>query len=357
MLESKSKLGVEQILFYFVFVPSCMLYYYLCQNVFPNIPGIFNYNIIPDHLHYLRTIRHINEGQILLSINNNVGISLIYIQLFKIFSFAGIKDPTLVSFIFNMLVLVFVFRYYSKMCDRLKLYGKTKLYFFFGVQFFYFSQLINKDLLTVLFFFISMDLLMQKKYLKLFLISLLFFFVRIQLVIFTAVCIFLSTGNLKRRFLLAYIGTSILAAYSSVKGGLISDETMGSGISAILISINKNFFYLGYLFFNPIRLLQFFIDIYRSFFIYNTGLIDVSRILRLPLLLLLTTLIKPVFSVYANLNKNVNMPIKGALVVTLSFTLTWLMNPTINSRYIMLVLPFLIILGRFGHINSINKVS
>ncbi|EGS1756550.1 hypothetical protein EU672_004933, partial [Escherichia coli] len=57
--------------------------------------------------------------------------------------------------------------------------------------------------------------------------------------------------------------------------------------------------------------------------------------------------------------------VKYVMAIVLAFFLVWLLNPTINSRYVMLIIPFLTLIGlyslKFGkyikHENIDNKLS
>ena len=93
-----------------------------------------------------------------------------------------------------------------------------------------------------------------------------------------------------------------------------------------------------------------------SFFIYTDGLIDISKILRIPLLVAIIYLFKQfIYSIknFSIVNKTEG---KNINIVLISFTLTWLMNPTINARYVMLIVPIFILLLRYVKINK-NEIS
>jgi hypothetical protein len=342
--------------FFILFLTLCVLYFFACNDYFVNLKELTNYSNIHDHKIYLDSMDQIKDGNILLSINNDFGIAFIYIYITKFFNLIGISDILTITFFFNIITLIFVFKNYLKICDKLNLNSITKYYFFLGFQFLYFTQLINKDLLTILFFTIVLKNLIEKKYLKIMFLCFLFFFVRIQLLFFGTLCVFLSFGNFRKRIILAYMFTSILGAITSVKGDLISEESMGEGLSSFLINFNNNYIYTGYLIFNPIRIILFFVDIFMSFFIYTDGLIDISKILRIPLLLALIFLIIPIFNsikLYSRIKNSINGSIiKNVYILILSFILTWLMNPTINARYVMLIVPFLLILGKYFQIHK-----
>lgn len=345
-----NKTNCISFVFFFLFVLICILYYLLCNYFFINIPEITNY-VNYDHDVYINSIQSIKNGTYVLRINNDIGIALLYTYIIKFFNFVGINDIILISFIFNIFTLFIIYFNYIRVCDKLNLKGFTKFYFFLGLQILYFTQLINKDLLTFLFFLLVLNCIIDKKFRLLLIFSLLFFFVRIQLLIFGFLAIYLSFGNFKKRIFCSYIFTSIFGAITSVKAELLSDEAMGDGFSAFLIQFNKNFYYSGYIIFNPLRVVQFIMDVFMSFFIYTDGLIDIAKILRLPLLIVFFFLFNPIFYSLRNFSIVNKTEIKPVFIIIISFILTWLINPTINARYVMLIVPFFLILGRYVQIN------
>ena len=92
-------------------------------------------------------------------------------------------------------------------------------------------------------------------------------------------------------------------------------------------------------------------DVFMSFFIYTDGLIDIAKILRLPLLIVFFFLFNPIFYSLRNFSIVNKTEIKPVFIIIISFILTWLINPTINARYVMLIVPFFLILGRYVQIN------
>jgi hypothetical protein len=93
-------------------------------------------------------------------------------------------------------------------------------------------------------------------------------------------------------------------------------------------------------------------DIFMSFYIYTNDLIDVSKILRIPLLLGFLFFFNQFVYSIKKFNIVNETKAKNIFVVLISFILTWLINPTINARYVMLIVPFLVILGRYIQLNK-----
>ena len=349
----RADFNLHNSIFLFVFVPLCIVYSIACNWVFPQTPLLYNYMNIGDHQFYVSTIEQIIDGNLLLSvINNDVGISLIYISISYFFSLIGINDIILVAFIFNLGTLFLVYKLYIKICNKLGLIGITKYLFFLGLQFLYFTQLINKDLLTILFFLLVLNCLLNKQFRWIFFLSIIFFFVRIQLFIFGVLCIYLSFGNIRTRLLISYVVTSLFAGFASVNNPIISSESIGEGFSGIVIAANQKYYYIGNLILNPVRVLQFILDIYYSFYIFFEGLIDVAKVLRLPLLLVLLFHVKPIYQSFSYFKTFQRTSVSNVQLIILAFLLTWLINPTVNARYIMLIVPFLLILARFVQLNK-----
>ena len=115
-----------------------------------------------------------------------------------------------------------------------------------------------------------------------------------------------------------------------------------------LVDFNQRF-YVGYLIFNPLRALQYLVDAFSSFsFWTDTGGVDVAKILRIPQLLLLVALAPPIISMIKRFNYWLTTPAKSLVLVVVSFFLVWLMNPTINARYTMLITPVLVLFGLYA---------
>lgn len=335
------------VLFTFFIIPGCLLYRELTFEYFVYNTDLFNYQNFFDHEVYWNTLNKIkSEGLNVTSLNNDLGISLLYILFIKLFSIFGITNISDISFCVNIITLFLVYKLYTDICNIINLKGKTWLFFFLEFQLLYFVQLINKDLFTILFFLIVLKLLLIKKYKEIIFWSVLFFFVRIQLLVFGLLVLFLSYGNFKKRVIISYVITSLIGGYTAVNGNLISKESMGSGFGSFVMTINSEYYYLGNLLLNPFRILQFFLDIFLSFNIYTDGKIDVAKILRIPILIVLAFHLKYLMYFFKR-GFTLNNQLMAITVVIISFFLTWLMNPTVNARYIMLIVPILIILLRY----------
>ncbi len=335
------------ILYSVLIIPVCIFYRELTSEYFVYNSDLFNYQNFFDHEVYWNTLNRIqSQGLSVTSLNNDLGISLLYILFIKFFSLFGITNILDISFYINIITLFLVYKTYTDVCYILKLKGKTWLFFFLEFQLLYFAQLIGKDLFTILFFLIVLKLLLMNRYKEILFWSVVFFFVRIQLLVFGLLVLYLSYGDFRKRILISYILTSLIGGYTAVNGNLISKESMGNGFGSYVLYINSEYYYLGNLLLNPIRILQFLLDIFLSFNIYTDGKIDVAKILRIPILIVLTFHLKYIIYFFRK-DFSLNNDLSQIVIVIISFLLTWLMNPTVNARYIMLIVPILLLLLRY----------
>lgn len=188
---------------------------------------------------------------------------------------------------------------------------------------------------------------MKKNYFLLVIILPIAFLIRQQLALCIITFVFLMLcRNTKFWIVISYVFSSLVAGYISVHMNIISDESLGSGISSFIVKFNREY-YAGYLFFNPIRLLQYFYSIPQSFFnIYVDGEVDMAAIFRFMMLPFVFLSMSFIFKSIFQFQVTRLTSIKPFFILTYSFFICWLMNPTINGRYIILILPIMV-LGYF----------
>lgn len=296
-----------------------------------------------DHLVYVEYIDTISQFGIEYGMNNDFGIASIYLVLASIFPQHW--PWSLIAFVFNSVIFLGCYVLWVRIADyyRLGLYGK--LIFFVNTSFLYFMQLINKDMLTIFFFLLTIHWTLVGKQWRLVLLLPVMFLVRQQMAVFLiAYLFFLNAQRPLWRIAAVYTVTSFTAAFLSVHAPLIGEATMGEGFGAFLISFNVQHYYLGYFLFNPVRVLQFIVDAYSSFlFFTESGNVDVAKILRLPVLVLLATLARPLLSLAMDFRKWLRTPLQPLALAVAAYLLAWLMNPTINARYVVLITPVLLL--------------
>lgn len=339
---------------FILFTVSCFFYFqaFSFGNVldYEPVPGFFYPVNTHDHLVYFDNFRKIISDNLSLSINNNIGIAYIYYFLYLILSaFLGDVSIYYLSFWFNVIVLLFCFFSYRRIILEFGFKSKVSLTFFFLTFLIYFSQLINKDALTILISLQAVLYLKNKSVFKYFLLVVFSFFVRFQLPAFLFLCWFLSHGKKNHLFILigVYIFLSLINGFlSKYQTHFLSQSTLGSGLSYLVFSFNQKY-YIGSLLFNPFRVVQYFQDYYKSIlFVMDDG-IDVSRLKNIPHLIYFTFILPYLIRAYLKYPSRMKTDMKYLLSVGVSFFLIWLFNPTINSRYFICFLPIFQIIALY----------
>ncbi|WP_435248251.1 hypothetical protein ACMAZD_01120 [Vibrio sp. nBUS_14] len=336
------------IILFLISVAYFIFYYNVAQlgyeNSFDVLAKIVN---LHDHNVYVEKIQSISSGGVKYEANNDFGIALIYLITYVYTGFNNLVDIYLFSFLFNINLLFLAFIFYNKICNIENLNNITCLFFFTNISLVYFSQLINKDLITYLVLLIALYSGVKKNYFLLVIILPIAFLIRQQLALCIITFVFLMLcRNTKFWIVISYVFSSLVAGYISVHMNIISDESLGSGISSFIVKFNREY-YAGYLFFNPIRLLQYFYSIPQSFFnIYVDGEVDMAAIFRFMMLPFVFLSMSFIFKSIFQFQVTRLTSIKPFFILTYSFFICWLMNPTINGRYIILILPIMV-LGYF----------
>ena len=343
------------LLAFFVFVAVSVIYFYsfslgvVREDDQTIIRGAVNAH---DHFVYVDTIYRLEDEGFEYEPNNDVGIAYLYI--FIKYFFGGAEDgayETLALWV-NVFFLALSFIFYVKICNYYNFGVWAKIAFLVGLHLVYFVQLINKDMMTVFIIIFSIYCAINRRILALVALLPFAFLVRQQLLVYIALFVFLQTAVFPvSRLLFSYIVTSLMAAYLVSFMDIIGAESLEDGFSAFVFEVNRSY-YVGYLIFNPVRIVQFVQDAFSSFlFVLPDGSIDMAKLLRVPQLLLIAMLGK---SLYISLKftsygmRDVSRPLYCALF---SYLLAWLMNPTINARYVMLITPVIILLALYARRN------
>jgi hypothetical protein len=343
------------ICFFLGFVVISSFYFFLFVSgkgfTYEPIQGfVFPVNI-HDHYVYVQYIEKIRGADSLLELlhfNNNTGIALIYLSVINILALMGAELPIEdIALFINVGVFFLAFLSYKNIIKQLKLPYYYLYLFFINISFVYFAQLINKDSLTILVFLktVEYSLIGSKK--RFYLLCVLSVFVRIQLPVFIFIYWFLlrkNTGYFKR-FVFVYIVLALASGYlAKYQLLLMSEETLASGFSYLVFKLNTQY-YIGSLLLNPIRALQYFYDLLLSFSFYNNGYFDVSRIKNIPQAFVFIVLLPIVLITFFYYEKNMRTPASHLMAAIVSFFLVWLLNPMVNVRYVLLILPIIILLG------------
>lgn len=339
-----------------VFVIICFFYYsFFADPIHYKSSILYGVTNIHDHLIYKENIEMVRSGESLFEFANDKGIASVYLLLSYVLPFLVTEDMELMSFIINIATLFVNFLIYSKISDKLGLGIHGRMSFFVNLSFIYFSQLINKDMLTIYCFLLAAMNGLERKYWNLLILLPFFLFVRMQLVVFVLLFVFFSIGGrLWLKVLLAYLTTSLLMGYLSVTHPIIGEESLGGGFNSYVIEFNSNYL-VGYLLFNPVRVIQYVVDAYLSFSIFTEdGAVDVAKVLRIPVLTLFIFLYPSVQKLFFNINLYLKTPVRPLILVILAYLITWLMSPIVNARYVMLITPIVLLAILYVRAEGLN---
>lgn len=309
-----------------------------------------------DHFVYVTGIDRVREGFLAYEVSNDLGIAMIYAGLAAVAPWLVTPDFTLLSFVFNCVTLCAVYLVYARICNDLALSPWAKAAFFANLSLVYFAQLINKDMLTVLAFLLAVAVAIRGRLFWLVLLLPALALVRQQLAVFAVLFVLLMRSRHPVRLIvLMYVGTSVLAGVLSIFAGIIGDESLGDGFSLYLIDFNRRY-YIGYLLFNPVRVAQYVLDALRSFDLSTeTGGIDTAKLLRWPQLLLLFVLGAPMASLLTRFRHWLGTPARPLVLTVVAYLLAWLMNPTVNARYVMLITPVLVLFAFYVRAAGVTR--
>lgn len=354
-----------------VFLPllllSCVLYYWAFAadlNNYDGKSGTFQYALNShDHHIYANNVDSIRAGDIPdYQLGNDVGIAILYLALTNIFPFLVDQDYTLIALVFNCAILVFCYVIYSDICSCLHLGILGKLSFFANLYFIYFAQLINKDMLTVFAFLLAVQCGIRGRLWLLLVLLPLSALVRQQLAVFMLIVAYLMPcRHLSWRIPLVYIVTSLTAGYITSSNNFVSEESfIDAGISSFLYDFNRRYFCVAYLLFNPVRIVQLIFVIYGTlWYTFNTGTggIDTAMALYIPQLFVLLFLMKPLGSLVLYFRYWLGTPARPMVLVIVAYLMAWLMNPTINARYVMLITPVLVLFALYARRHPTGQLS
>lgn len=329
-------------IFYYLYYIDIMTY---------NTIGTSDLVNLHDHIIYLQYIRFIAEGQSLFVFGNNFGIASIYYVLGNIFD---TTNYNMLSHYLNNLVYIFISIYVFKVFKLLKIPLILSIFFIFNPVNFYYLGLISKDSFTILIVLMFVYYLIKKEYYLFILLVLFSIIIRMQLPLFGLSLFFLvyyTNISNKKKIIFIYIISSIAAVLLTNTINIISEESMntslGIGITTIVQSLNKEY-YIGSFLLNPIKIVQYFYDYSLAYkYIFSPDLFYFYRIKEFVNLIFLPISIFSIF-IYLFFNKkNIDYGIQIFLLVIVSFFTVWLINPTVNYRYIGVFMPYILVSGLY----------
>lgn len=314
------------------------------SNVFINP---VNYH---DHYIYSKFIELIRDEIQVFGFNNNAGIAFLYNSLLSLFGL-DVDASIWISYLVNNVVIFLSFILFCNILTLMKLPFGAFWIFFVNTSIIYFLQMINKDSFSILIIFSLIYFSMKKSKFVIFVV-IFSVIVRLQFLPFCLIFLSMIDGRkFFKKFMTFYVVTSCVAGYVNAKAPIISYESMGSSvgmnISVFVRQMNEQFF-VGYLIFNPIRVVQYFYDFIRTLMFFEDGfLIDVSKLKNLLQIIFFLIFFPFVLECVVKIKFYIKTDARYLIVAILSFFLVWLMNPTINNRYFLLVAPLFIFLGYF----------
>jgi hypothetical protein len=300
-----------------------------------------------DHNIYLGSVDRITSGDVTAyEVSNDIGIAAIYVGLAWVLPGLVDEQMSVLALVFNCAILVCCYFLHSRICEHYRLGELAKWAFFLNLSLIYFAQLINKDMLTIFAFLLVIDCALNRRMWLVLLLVPVFALVRQQLAIFLLLFLWANAGKRPAfRLGMAYVVTSVAAGFLSYYVSIISEESLEGGFSQFLINFNEKYL-IGYLIFNPFRVLQYFFDVYSSFQPFNEfGGLDTAKLLRWPQLVLLTFLLPAVIRAFRHFRRSLSGPERPVVLAVAAFFIVWLMNPTINARYMVLITTLMVILG------------
>lgn len=328
----------------FFLLGACLYYYLFLVLGIDQVFGLELSHVANEHDHnvYVSYLVRIRDGYYDIGLNNNFGIAFMYSILYFLLPYKF--SLSFIAFIFNLLVIAFSFVVFSKIVRSNSEDGKYTYFFFFNLVLLYYSQLINKDALTILISLLAILKPPKFRYFYLVFLIVFAFLVRIQLGMILVFYLFYLVFD--SRFWVLYsifLVTSIAGGYISANELVISKETLGEGLSFRFFEINTLSPVLNLLI-APLRAIQFYFSMGLSFFPFSSGALDLSRLLLIPVLVLLILNIKNLFSALRIAIVNKHSPFRDFFGFLFIFTFTWIMNPSINDRYATLVLPVVLVI-------------
>lgn len=340
-------------LFFCFFCSACIIYYLTFVSgygfVYEPINGWINPVNIHDHYIYLDYIEKIDNIEELFGLNNNLGISIIYYTLHVFFLMFGLEIKyEVLALVVNLLVLLAVL---SSYLNIIKLFGLPRYFgltFFFMTSLIYFSQLINKDSFTILIVLKAIEHAKNRYWKKYFLLIGLSVFIRFQLPALLLLYAFIVCRQEKQlsRIVGAYIVMSLINGFlAKYQTEFFNESTLADGLSYYVYQLNLKY-YIGSIIFNPLRVIQYFYDVFLSFnFIDSNYNVDVSRLKNIPQLFTLIILLPFSIISIVNFRSSLQRNDRYFLNMLFCFFIIWLFNPTINQRYFICFLPILQLLS------------
>ena len=210
----------------------------------------------PDHFVYAAVIENIADISWWAPVATNYGVSLLYTYL--LMPITGTSPDQLVglSLTVNLSLYVASIASFLQLTKRFGISYLSVVPLVFYPPFLFFSALINKDLFLILLLLRLVLALIEKRIVLVASIGFLLGLVRFQYAVLPMLALFLMNGKFRRRFLVAYVITSLAAAQITRFTDFFELEQADSGIASLVYFLNREYG-VGSLVLNPIRALQY----------------------------------------------------------------------------------------------------
>lgn len=337
----------EQFLFaavYAAFLALNIFYFSLFRGG-ENIPGLgVIYGVMStDHGVYSEIVTKLETGIYDPGFNNNLGISTLYSLLKN--SFGG--DLKLAAFAVNNVAFAISFLLCLRLLKLLKLPGFYALFLFLNPAVIYFSQLMNKESLSLMSVLAITVAIGERRWAWAAAAIFLGTLVRVQLAFFGLALLWLYLGrDFFRSSLLAYIALSLGGALSIRVITSFDPGQWGGGLSQVNFWLNREFL-VGSLLLNPARAVQYVVDLFLSAGFMRGGVIDLYKFRDLPSAMALAASLPSLLYIFLNLHTYVWTPARLPIAAATAYMLVLLMNPMIHARYLFPVLPLVFTLPLF----------
>ncbi len=289
-------------------------------------------------------INGIYEIKLGTGINDN-GIAFLYYLIIKLFDLKVDKESIVfLSFGINSISLCVGYVYLQKV--SFKSFGRNfnPLLFFLNPTLIYYSQLMNKEALTLMFISIILFYYIERKYWGASVIILLLSVIRLHFVCFFAL-IALQYFKLSRLqiliFFYIFLGLLVTNLIFRQQDYLFIDNQIGFGFTKFVYELNRDFG-IGNFYLFPFEVLQIFYDQVISIFsIFSGDKIVVYNLKEIPVSILLILSARRIFYVILGFFERLEKPTGDFFLFIISFLLIISLSPISHFRYLFpIIYPF-----------------
>lgn len=302
-----------------------------------------------DHQVYLEYINKINNDKKIELNNNNWGISYLYYGISKITG-VDTKEIPIIAFVVSNILIVLCYLIFRSLLCSLGFSSKYSFLFFFNPALIYYSQLITKEIFSLFFVLFFTFCILNKRYLFLLLVLPLSILIRVQLGIYgIALLLFRGRRNYVVKFIFLYVLFSLISALiiKYVHIG-VQQNLLGDGPVYLSFILNKQYL-IGSLFFNILKLFQYFFDLLKSlwFFYDGTFMVDFYKVRDIPFALIFSFLLYWIVIGISNLKLYKYSKVYDLIFCTYIYILVLFINPLVHSRYLFPISYLIVLIGFF----------